>query len=166
MNTISRAFATSLAAVALGVSLVGPAAAQDAPPVHAGLGNSASSELVGAWTVDVTRRTCDTGVATSPIAKALVVFHAGGTLTEPVVSAARSASIGTWRRVGRDRFEAESLFLTYDGGLWSGSQEVRRQIVLSADAKSWIATVQVVIRDIAGTQVGAVCARGAATRFE
>lgn len=129
-------------------------------------GRHARASLVGGWIVTVVQTNCVTGDVTAGPFKALVVFHDGGTLTEPVASVARTASVGTWSRTGRRTFHADSVFLTFGGGVFTGTQELRRTITLSEDGRSWLANVQTLALDANGGSPVAGCAIGKATRFE
>lgn len=161
---------STLAAAAAATLLLGATAAawSDDDREHGDDGGrNARQGLVGAWIVDVTQRNCATGAVLAGPFKALVVFHDGGTITEPVASTARTASVGTWKRTGRRTFTADSVFLTFAGGVFSGSQELRRTITLSDDGRNWTAQVATQVRDVSGIAQGpAGCAVGEATRFE
>lgn len=163
---IPATLAASIATAALVLGAAAPATADD-DSRDEGVGRNAHAAIVGAWTVDVTIRNCATGAVLAGPFKALVLFDGSGTLNEPVATTARTASVGTWRRTGRDTYVADSVFLTFAGGVWSGSQEIRRTIVMSEDQQSWTADVRTQVRDVSGLAQGpAGCARGVGTCFE
>lgn len=163
---IRRTLAAAIVASgAMGLLAAQTAAADDGR--DEGIGRSAHAPIVGAWTVDVTPVDCTTGTPVAPTRKALALFDAGGTQSEPVASTARTGSVGTWRRTGRDTYVSDSIFLTFAGGAWSGTQDIRREIVMAADGRTWTAKVLSQVRDVSGIAQGPViCVRAAATRFE
>lgn len=125
--------------------------------------------LVGAWLAEVTLTDCASGQPTgAPPFRALVVFHAGGTLSEASgPSSRRTPSFGAWSRSGQNEYFAVSQLLTYDAnGSPSGAQEIRRTIRLSPDGKRFSAETRTVGTDASGTVVLRGCARGDATRVE
>jgi hypothetical protein len=154
MNHVSRS------TLALAAILAVPSAFATAAP---------QSSLQGAWTAQVTLLDCPSGQpAGAPPFRAVVVFHAGGTLSEASgPSVQRTPSFGTWRREGGRDFSARSVLLTYDAnGLWTGMQEIRRTITLAADGLSFVAETITIATDSQGTVRFQGCARGAAQRFE
>lgn len=71
--------------------------------------------LVGAWSVQVTLRNCDTNAPMGSFTS-IVTFHRGGTLTESTGSVAfepgqRTDGHGAWRRVGRITFSQHVIAL-------------------------------------------------------
>jgi hypothetical protein len=154
-------------AAALALGVVGSAVAQ-VPQVSAGLGNSNAADIVGTWLVDVTRTDCTTGQPTAGPFKAIVVFHAGGTLSEqgaPVNG--RTPSFGQWFRTAPNRYVANSVFLSYGPApayAYAARQEIRRNVELSADGQTWIADVRAITYTAAGGEtVG--CVTGVGTRW-
>ena len=134
------------------------------PTIH-----SSEPAIVGAWVADVTLLDCASSKATgAPPFRALVVFHAGGTLSEASgPSVRRTPSYGTWVSSGQEQYFAVSTLLTYDAnGTLSGAQEIRRTIRMSAEGKRFVADTQTVATDTTGTVTFRGCARGEAKRLE
>ena len=72
--------------------------------------------IVGAWSVQVTLRDCQTNTPLGPPFNSLVTFHTGGTLSESAGSLAfapgqRSAGHGTWTRQGRRSYAQDVVAL-------------------------------------------------------
>ena len=123
--------------------------------------------LVGAWIAEVSLVDCPSGLTTpAPPFRALVVFHAGGTLSEasgPPVR--RTPSFGTWSRSGVSEYAATSMLLTYDAnGAASGTQEITRTIRLNSDSSRFLAETRTVAKDPSGAVTFEGCARGSARR--
>jgi hypothetical protein len=153
----------------LGISSTATACAHDGPRNSAGFGRFAAADLVGAWIATVTVRSCsDRAVVLSGPFQAIVVFHAGGTLSEAAApGASRTPSFGTWSRTGKREFHADSVFLTFVGGSFAGTQEIRRGITVSEDGRSFVAVTRTIVRNVDGLEQGPEgCALGEATRFE
>jgi hypothetical protein len=137
--------------------------------VARGHGDYGPARLEGAWIADVTLVSCTTGEPTpAPPFQAVVVFHAGGTLSEASgPSVRRTPSYGTWNRSGRAVYQAVSVLLTYDvNGLPSGSQEIRRVIQVARDGQSFTADTRTIARDPNGVVLFRGCARGQARRVQ
>ena len=124
--------------------------------------------LVGAWVADVSLLDCASGLQTqAPPFRAMVVFHAGGTLSETSgPSVRRTPSFGTWSRSSTNEYTAVSMLLTYDAnGTLTGAQEVRRAIRLTADTSRFSAETRTVATDVNGAITFQGCARGNARRI-
>jgi hypothetical protein len=72
--------------------------------------------LVGAWTVQVTLRDCETNVPLGLPFNSLVTFHDGGTISESAggvtfAPGQRSAGHGVWTRRGRHIFKQKMVVL-------------------------------------------------------
>ena len=135
--------------------------------------------LVGAWRSEVAFR--DGALAAVSGLEFMYAFAAGGTLTEssnfdgaPPVPPA----YGVWRRLAPGRYEAHYLFYTTQppadwqalasGGGWSpaGHGELREQLELAADGKSFTSTLSVALFDATGKPVaGGGAATGRGTRI-
>jgi hypothetical protein len=132
-----------------------------------GVEASRNRSIVGAWTAEVTILDCASGQATpAPPFRAIVVFHAGGTLSESSgPPTRRTPSFGTWSASGANEYLASSLLLTYDAaGTYSGTQEIRRTIRVSPEGNRFTAETQVVATDASGAVTFRGCARGQAER--
>jgi hypothetical protein len=82
-------------------------------------GDDESRRVVGAWSVQVTLRDCQTNTPLGPPFNSLVTFHAGGTLSESAGSLAfapgqRSAGHGTWTRQGGSYVQDVVALLLFD----------------------------------------------------
>ncbi len=138
-----------------------------APCALAGGHRGPGDPLVGSWSATVTLRDCASGnPLPAPPFRAIVVFHAGGTVSEASgPSVRRTPSFGTWSRLSRRLYEASSVLLTYDAaGGATGSQEIRRTIRLEPDGQRFVAETTTLGIDPNGTVVFSGCARGEATR--
>jgi hypothetical protein len=93
--------------------------------------------LIGTWTSVVTHVDCVNGQPTNPPPfEALDSFHLGGTYGQfgSVFGNRRSDGFGTWRRTGRDTFEASLVFFKFDdatGAIPVASIKLERQIRLT-----------------------------------
>jgi hypothetical protein len=129
---------------------------------------SRNPSIVGAWSAEVILVDCASGqAAPAPPFRAIVVFHAGGTLSESSgPPARRTPSFGTWSASGANEYLASSLLLTYDSnGKYSGAQEIRRTILVSPDGNRFAADTQSVATDTSGAVTFRGCARGQAERI-
>lgn len=136
---------------------------------HSPDGTVSPDPLVGAWSADVTLVDCGSGQPSGALGfRAIVVFHAGGTLSEASgPSARRTPSFGTWQATKSGEYLAVSSLLTYDAnGVPVGAQEIRRTIRLSADRRSFSADTRTLSTDTAGSVTFRGCARGEARRIE
>lgn len=132
-------------------------------------GQGGSEPLVGAWDAEVTLLDCASGQPNgAPPFRALVMFHAGGTLTEVSgPSVRRTPSLGTWSRAGKNEYTANSFLLTYAAdGAPTGAQEIGRTIRLTPDANGFAAETRTVATDPGGAVTFRGCARGVASRVE
>ena len=132
-------------------------------------GFGTAPSIVGAWIANVTLLNCATGQpSAAPSFRAMVAFHAGGTLSEASgPSVRRTPSFGSWASDARGEYNAVSTLLTYDAdGALSGTQEIRRTIRLSADGKQFVADTRTVATDASGNVTFRGCARGEARRVE
>ena len=150
------------------VLLLGTALLSGCAPMRTTV-HSPEPAIVGAWVADVTLLDCASSKAAgAPPFRALVVFHAGGTLSEASgPSVRRTPSYGTWVSSGQEQYFAVSTLLTYDAnGTLSGAQEIRRTVRMSAEGKRFVADTQTVATDTTGTVTFRGCARGEAKRLE
>lgn len=88
---------TTLALALVSLGGASASAAEDERP---------NAPLVGAWTIEVTLRNCDSNVPLGPPFRSLVTFHGDGTISEAAGSVAfapgqRSPGHGAWTRQGR-----------------------------------------------------------------
>ncbi len=127
------------------------------------------SRIVGTWVAQVTLLDCSTRQPLqAPPFRAIVVFQAGGTVSEASgPSVRRTPSFGNWRWTGRSSYYASSILLTYDAnGAFTGDQSINRLIELAPDGRRFLADTETVGRDAAGNTQFRGCARGEASRVE
>jgi hypothetical protein len=158
---LSAGLATSACAAAFDDVAAGLAR----PPESRGLG----TRIVGAWLARVTLLDCATRQPLpAPPFRAVVVFHAGGTVSEASgPSVRRTPSFGEWRWVGRSGFFASSVLLTYDAnGVFTGEQRIDRAIELSRDGREFVAATETQGWDANGQPQFRGCARGEARRID
>lgn len=159
------ALAAGLAASACATAFDDVPNGPNRPPESRGLGN----RIVGTWLARVTLLDCATRQPLpAPPFRAVVVFHAGGTVSEASgPSVRRTPSFGEWRWVGRSGFFASSVLLTYDAnGAFTGDQRIDRAIELSGDGRQFVADTETLARDANGSPQFRGCARGEASRID
>lgn len=76
----------------------------------------ARGAVVGAWSVQVTLRSCDTGAPLGPPINSLVMFHEGGTLTETpgglgFAPGQRTIGHGVWSQTGPRTYRQKFIAL-------------------------------------------------------
>lgn len=125
--------------------------------------------LEGSWSIQVTRRDCQTGaaIATFPT---MTTFARGGTLQDYGVAMAPAGcgpGHGVWSHEGGRRFSAALQFFLFGAdGSYAGKQIVRRQIELSRFGSGYTATGAVQVFKPGGTQINMICTAETGTRFE
>jgi hypothetical protein len=144
--------------------------------------------LVGAWTVQVTLRNCDTGAPMGSFSS-LVSFHGDGTISEAAASLAfqpgqRSNGHGAWKRVGRRTYSQRMIAMilfstpanlpgtpTFDPskpvspGFSAGSQTVSHRVRLTGpDTIESAGTNE--FFDSTGQSYRTGCSTAVGTRFE
>jgi hypothetical protein len=103
--------------------------------------------LAGTWRVTVNRP------SPLPPLTSLQVFTKDGSVIEAANdSATRSASYGSWERVGGHLYASTYTFFRFDPqtGAWIGTMKVDRNLRLAADGESLTAIAVVTAFDVAG----------------
>lgn len=163
-NQLLMVVATLAACVTLG----SPAYAAGSMPDPASW-RPPSLRLTGTWNVSVTLRDCKTGDPVRPAFPAMNQFGIDGSESEVGAGtppSGRYPSFGTWRYIGRHKFESQfSFFLFNPDGSYAGTQDVMRTITLSNDANQFTSVADVSIYDPQHNLLKAGCATEAATRF-
>lgn len=148
-----------------------------------------NAPLVGAWTVQVTPRNCDTGSPVGPTSRSLVTFHGDGTISEAAGSVAfapgqRSPGHGAWARQGRRTYSqsmvALMIFTTAPNlpgtpgfdpslpvspGFAAGWQTVSHTLTLT-DADHATSTGTTAFYDVDGNVYRTGCSTAVAGRFQ
>lgn len=165
-NWCSRSLSAVLAALCLGQPL---AFADDL----IGERWTTQERIEGVWLAKVTLTNCATGEALPfPGAKfdAMAVFASNGTLhnTDQQNPATKSETFGTWERTGRHTYRFAMRVFRFDAtGLFTGSQIVRHNIVLSRDGLSYTSSGNAEFYDVSGNRMlPDGCSKATATRFK
>jgi len=129
--------------------------------------------IEGVWLAKVTITNCATGEALPfPGAKfdAMGIFASNGILhnTDQNNPATKSETFGTWERTGRNTYRfAFRLFRFDTTGLFTGSQIVRHNVVLSRDGLSYTSSGNAEFYDVSGIRMlPDGCSKATATRFK
>lgn len=164
---VTAAVARAAAAVALLLGVASPGFAQ-------------ARTLEGVWLVVTQPRNCSTNAPMGPPHRALVTFHAGGTLSDSsavpsFAGGQRSEGHGIWRHDGGLRYAVRWVamiqFDTPAGtppgspGFLAGWQVATNDIVLSGP-DSFTSTGQSEFLDLSGQVYRVACASRVAERFE
>jgi hypothetical protein len=107
--------------------------------------DSGAGGLEGTWRVEVTRRSCESGLASQPF-QSLLTFARGGTLTGTTANPAflagqRSGDHGFWSPAGVRVFRAvDEAFILFDSpgsgsgpGFKAGTQQISQTIEMKND---------------------------------
>lgn len=137
----------------------------------AGAGNAIARHddrdpIEGAFNATVTIKNCSTGAVLGN-ARALLLFHSGGTVTidNTQAPARRGLILGTWEAKKGKRYTSEvSHFNYFEDGTLSGVNKIRRTIVLGHDADSFTADLRVQVFGVDGTLLAEVCPTEVGTR--
>ena len=125
--------------------------------------------LEGSWSIQVTRRDCQTGAVLANF-PTMTTFARGGTMQEYGVSfgaSGRAPGHGVWSYEGGRNFSnAFQFFLFGADGQSTGRNVVRRQIQLSRFGSGYTSTNVIQTFNPGGTVIGTVCATEIGTRFE
>jgi hypothetical protein len=131
--------------------------------------NKAGGLLQGSWSVQVTRRNCQTGEATATF-PTMSNFNFGGTMNDYGIAMApvgRGPGFGVWNhQTGRHFTNNFQFFLFGADGATTGRQIVRRQIEVSRSGNEYTATGAVQVLNTEGTVVATICTTETAVRFE
>lgn len=125
--------------------------------------------LEGSWSIQVTRRDCQTGAILANF-PTMSTFMRGGTMQEYGVSfgaSGRGQGHGVWSYEGGRRYSnAFQFFLFGADGSSTGRNVVRRQIELSRFGSSYTSTNVIQTFNNVGVLAASVCATETGTRFE
>lgn len=125
--------------------------------------------LEGSWSIQVTRRDCQTGAALVSF-PTMSTFMRGGTMQDfgiAMAPAGRGPGHGVWsHQSGRRYTSAFQFFLFGTDGISTGRQIIRRQIELSQFGSSYAATGVVQVLNTGGTVIANICTTETGTRFE
>ena len=165
---MTRAAWGMAAALALGLGSA-PARAHERSP----------RTLDGTWRMDVTTRSCATGVPLLSF-RAYLTFARGGTMTGTTSAplfkpGQRTSDHGVWRRTGGHNYEtASEAFILFDSpasppapALTRGWQRIEQQITIDEhDGDLLQSDARVEFYDMAGSQLFTGCATAVGRRFE
>jgi hypothetical protein len=138
-------------------------------------GPQTKNSIIGTWQVEVTVR-FDGPDCTSAIPvpsqpnpfPGLSTFHAGGTMSETgsrSPPSLRSPGHGVWRHIRNDKFQYRVTFQGFDvGGLLATNMDIRSDVTLGQDGKSFSAVARFAFSDISGN-VTPLCATMEGVRF-
>ena len=121
--------------------------------------------IEGVWDVRITLVQCDTN-NTLLTGRAILMYGPGGRLTSVTDNFLHSATLGTWRHIREQNYTATDTFFVFnaDGSL-AGSQQVTRQIELSADANEYTATATTEVFNTSDQVISTGCATSTGTRL-
>ena len=147
------------------VSAQNPIGNEDpASNLYAGNG---SKSLIGAWTVAVTLRNCQTGAAIRTFPR-INTFMEGGTMQEFAAAGPptlRGPGQGVWNFLYDEKFTYALHFLRFNAdGTFAGSVVERRSLEVDGDTYSATGTAE--IYDVNGNTIATTCATEEGTRFQ
>lgn len=127
--------------------------------------------LEGSWSVENTRRNCQTGAAleTTP---GMYTFMFGGTLQEFNAGTAplplpRGPGHGVWNHLTGRRFYTAVQFFRYNAdGTFAGRRIIRQYLELHLLGNSYTGTAEGQVLDVNGNVIMTNCATLTATRFQ
>jgi hypothetical protein len=155
--------------LALGAVLAGGMALTDA---HAAAGHSANARartIEGAWLVHVSVHDCES--ADDPIMhfQTIVTFGQGGTVTNITTGAnpaQRTTAIGTWRRIGGQRFTSVAYtYLFSPAGAWTATQQIATTVDIGRNPDELTGTTKTGFFNTNGDLVATACATVAGNRL-
>jgi hypothetical protein len=125
--------------------------------------------LEGTWDNQVNIIDCQTG---NPITsfRSLIVFMAGGTLTETTAGTApalRTPGEGVWRHTNANNFVLRFKHFSFNTqNLLTGWNIIRAEVSLDAAGNAYTSSATVEVYNANGVLVATACARTVGTRFE
>ena len=135
------------------------------PPI----GGAQGGRLQGTWDNQVTIIDCQTG---NPITtfQSLIVFNAGGTLTETTAGTApamRTAGEGVWRHITDNTYAFRFKHFRFDAqNVLTGWNIIQAEASLDAAGNVYTSSATVEVYNPNGVLVATACATSASTRFE
>ena len=123
--------------------------------------------IEGAWDATITMVRCDTGAAIGT-GHAILMFIAGGSLTDITPDFVHSAGLGSWRHLRGPNYTATDRFFVFNtDGSFSGTQVVTRpDIALSSTANEYTNTATSEFFNSADQLVSTGCSTVIATRLD
>jgi hypothetical protein len=123
--------------------------------------------IEGVWDATITMVRCDTGAAIGT-GHAILMFIAGGSLTDITPDFVHSAGLGTWRHLRGQNYTATDRFFVFNtDGSFSGTQVVTRpDIALSSTANEYTNTATAEFFNSADQLVSTGCSAVIATRLD
>lgn len=153
------------------VLLAGNAAARSPDFLQTGAWPVPANRIAGYWQVKVTVGPCQGGPVNTFLG--LNLFHAGGTVsdTNTFAPGSRGPGMGVWEylgggRHGEGRYKNHFQFPRFlPNGSFDGLQDVRNEITLQPDGKTWTGVTRARVLNADGSLRVEVCGNGLANRI-